>query len=286
MEYFGVNATMNWLTTTGAPFQPEGGIQGVAHLKNYTVEYAEWGDGPPIVLVPGLAGGYQLLGPLARELARNHRVICYQLRGEDNCFAIRQNFGLSDLVHDLGEFLDWMCLESPTLFGVSFGGIIALEFAARHRHRLDRLVLTGVGSRFQPNLVQKVAGTVLSRFPLPTDSPFVNQFFNLLFGAPQKQDDLFHFVTRQCWQTDQSMMAYRFQMVEKFNMTSRLSQISAPTLILSGEKDILVSQRSLMDLGSGIPRAKMVRLPGCGHLGFVTQAPLYAERLEQFLAQK
>jgi len=47
-----------------------------------SVEVTELGRGEPIVLVPGLAGGWKLLGPLAHALARNHRVFTYSLRGE------------------------------------------------------------------------------------------------------------------------------------------------------------------------------------------------------------
>src|SRR5204862_4948925 len=108
-----------WLQSTGATFTPEGGISGAAHLTNYTVEYRIWGEGEPIVLVPGLAGGMGLLGPLARLLAFRHKVICHQLRGEDNCFAIRRPFDLLNLVFDLREFLDKLGVETPTLFGAS-----------------------------------------------------------------------------------------------------------------------------------------------------------------------
>ena len=65
------------------------------------------------------------------------------------------------------------------------------------------------------SLLQRVAGMVLTRYPLPTNNPFVNQFFNLLFGSRQKQGPLFQFVTRQCWQTDQSVMAHRFRLVDR-----------------------------------------------------------------------
>ena len=61
----------------------------------------------------------------------------------------------------------------------------------------------------------------LSRFPLPFDNPFVNQWFNLFFGRAQGQDPLFHFVTRQCWQTDQSVMSHRFRLAEAFDMGAR-----------------------------------------------------------------
>jgi pimeloyl-ACP methyl ester carboxylesterase len=278
-----VKASKEWLHEIGAQFSAGAGVSGCAQLTHYTAEYCEWGDGPPIVLVPGLAGGFELLGPVARLLARHHRVISYQLRGEDNCFALRRPFDLADLVADLSEFLDWLCLENPTILGVSFGGVLALEFAARYPHRLDRLIVQGVGARFEQGLIQQVASTVLNRFPLPSDNPFVNQFFNLLFGARQDNDALFEFVTRQCWQTDQSMMAHRFRLVEGFNMEAKLRRIRVPTLVLAGDRDMLVSPRSLCSLCEGLKRVHFARLPGCGHLAFVTHPDMLAAKVGEFL---
>jgi len=272
------------LATSGAEFSAGIGRSGYAHLKHYTAEYRVWGDGPPLVLVPGLAGGFELLGPLARLLARRFQVISYQLRGEDGCFALRRRFGMRDLVEDLAEFLDWHSLESPAVLGVSFGGVVALEFAARFPRRLDSLVVQGVGARFERGLLQRVAGLVLSRYPLPSDNAFVNQFFNLLFGSRQKPGPLFEFVTRQCWQTDQGIMAHRFHLVEHLDMVRRLPQIDVPALVMAGNRDLLVSQRSLDDLCEAIPDAELVRLAGCGHLAFITQPERVAREVHRFLS--
>jgi pimeloyl-ACP methyl ester carboxylesterase len=278
-----VKASKSWLASSGAMFRAADGVPGCAHLSNYTVDYCEWGQGPPIVLVPGMAGGYDLLGPLARILARDFRVISYQLRGEDNCFALRRRFDREDLVGDLAEFIDCLCLEKPTIMGVSFGGVLALEFAAKHPYRLKDLIVQGAGSRFERGLLQVVAGTVLSRFPLPSDNPFVNQFFNLLFGGATKKDALFDFVTRQIWKTDQSMMAHRFNLVESFDINGRMGRIRVPTLLLAGEKDVLASPRSVTVLAEGIPNAQLKRLPHAGHLAFVTHANLVADKVRRFL---
>jgi pimeloyl-ACP methyl ester carboxylesterase len=274
---------MDWVETSGEAFSAGSGRAGFAHLKHYTVEFREWGDGPPLVLVPGLAGGFELLGPMARLLARHFRVISYQLRGEDDCFALRQRFGMTDLAHDLAEFLDWQCLERPAVMGVSFGGVLAMEFASRYSNRLNALVVQGVGAHFESGLLQQVAGMVLSRYPLPPDNPFVNQFFNLLFGSKQRPGPLFQFVTSRCWQTDQSVMAHRFRLVEHFDVDRRLGCIQAPTLILSGDRDLLVSPKSLQALRDGIPNARFTPLPRCGHLAFVAQPELVAEEVARFL---
>jgi 3-oxoadipate enol-lactonase len=272
------------LAISGEQFNGDPATSGCAHLKHYTVNYREWGEGPPLVLVPGLAGGFELLGPLARRLAKHYRVISYHLRGEDDCFALRRPFGLSDLVEDLAEFLDWHCLENPAVMGVSFGGIVGLEFAARLPNRLRRLVVQGVGAHFERGLLQRVAATVLSSYPLPADNPFINQFFNLLFGKRQEPGPLFDFVTGTCWQTDQSVMVHRFRLAERHDMTGRLERVRVPSLVLTGDRDLLVSERSLEALRQGLARAKLVRLPGCGHLAFVTKPCRVAEEVQRFLS--
>lgn len=277
-----MKASTGWLAATGAQFSAGIGRSGCAHLTYYTVNYREWGEGPPLVLVPGLAGGYELLGPLARQLAKYFRVISYQLRGEDDPFALRRRFGLKDLASDLAEFLDWHCLERPTVLGVSFGGVLALEFAARYPGRLGALAIQGTGARYERGLVQRVAGMVLSHFLLPSDSPFINQFFNLLFGRRQNRGPLFDFVTRQCWQTDQSVMAHRFQLVEQFDAVDRLHRIRVPTLALTGDRDLLVSESSLRALEEGVRACRRVCLPGCGHLAAVTEPSRVAEEVRRF----
>src|SRR5207248_202816 len=132
-------------------------------------------------------------------------------------------------------------------------------------------------------LLQRVAGFVLSRYPLPADNPFINQFFNLLFGGRQRPGPLVEFVTRQCWQTDQSVMAHRFRLVETYDLGDRARQIRVPTLALVGDRDLLVSERSLEALGAGVPRAKVVRLAKCGHLAFATRPDRVADEVRRFL---
>jgi len=278
-----VKAAMEWLTATGAAFDPGAGRTGTAQLRHYAARFSVWGEGPPLVLGPGLAGGMHLVGPLARVLARHFQVISYQLRGEDDCFALRRRFSLVDLVDDLNELLDWFGLERPSLMGVSFGGVLGLELAIRRPGRMQALMLQGVGPRFEPGLLQQIAGLVLSRYPLPSDNPFFNQFFNLFFGGRQAPGPLFDFVTRQCWQTDQGVMAHRFRMVEQIDFTGRVGGLRVPTLLMAGERDLLVSIGGLRALASSVPGAKSVSLPGCGHLAFVTHPERVALEVRAFL---
>ena len=278
-----MKASFEWLNTTNRKYVALNRSSAFVHLGKYTAELYEAGAGSPIILIPGLAGGFELLGPLANSLATSHHVYSYQLRGENDCFVLRHPFDLDDLVEDLAELLDHLKLETPTIMGLSFGGIIALKFAIRYPHRLNRLILQGTGARYEAGLLQQIASTVLSRFPLPADSPFVNQFFNLLFGGKQKRDSLFDFVTQQIWRTDQSVMAHRFRLVEELDVEDQLGAIKAPTLVLAGERDVLVSPRSLSTLCDRIADVQLERLPNCGHLAFVTRPDAIVRSVSRFV---
>jgi 3-oxoadipate enol-lactonase len=278
-----VRLTQDWLGV-GSEFGLGEARWGLARLRHYTARYIDLGEGPPLVLVPGLAGGVELLGPLVRLLARDFRVISYQLRGEDDCFALRRQFGLPDLVEDLRELLDFFHLETPHIGGVSFGGMLALSLAAHYPARVDSLVVQGVGAVFHPGMLVQLLRHVLCQFPLPADSPFVNQFFNLFFGGRMKQGPLLSFVTRQCWTTDQGVMAHRFGLVEPFDLRRELARIRARTLVLNGDRDLLVSKPSLQALEQGLHSVRRVDLPGCGHLAFVTHPEWVADEIAAFLA--
>lgn len=271
-----------WHRSSGAVFRTEWARTGVADLKYYNASFSEVGQGPPLLLIPGLAGGMDLLAPFIRELARSFRVISFQLRGENDCFALRRRFWLRDLVDDIREFSARYGLERPFMAGVSFGGLLAVEFAATYPQMVSALAVQGVGARFERGLLQRIASLVLSGFPLPTNSPFVNQFFNLLFGGRQPRG-LFEFVTHQCWQTDQSVMAHRLHLVERHDLARRVGRVTAPTLLLAGDRDFLVSRQSLQQLSEGLTSGCSELLEGCGHLAFVTHPQLVASQFRTFL---
>jgi pimeloyl-ACP methyl ester carboxylesterase len=278
-----VKASLDWLHSTNRKYGGLAAPSAFVHLGRYTTELYESGSGSPIVLIPGLAGSYELLGPLAKSLAQSRHVYSYQLRGENDCFVLRHPFDLDDLVEDLAELLDQLKLESPTIMGLSFGSVIALKFAIRYPYRLNRLIVQGTGARFEGGLLQQIASTVLSRFPLPADSPFVNQFFNLLFGGKQKRDSLFDFVTEQIWRTDQSVMAHRLRLLEGLDVEDQLGSIRVPTLVLCGDRDVMVSPQSLRTLCERIPDVHLQRLPKCGHLAFVTKPDAIVKSVTQFV---
>jgi len=234
------------------------------------VEVVQIGSGDPVVLVPGLAGGWRLVAPLALKLAQRFQVTVCGLRGDRFPTGGPWARDMADHAHDLAEVMGQLRLERPALVGISFGGAVALELACAQPQRIGALVVHGAGARFRTSIGSTVARRVLERFPLPSDNRFVNQFFNLLHGGKPEPGPLAEFVVERCWETDQSVMARRLALLESYDVSERLWQIDAPTLVVAGSRDVIVPAAEQKALAASIPGARFETLEGAGHVGFLT----------------
>ncbi|QEH32390.1 AB hydrolase superfamily protein YvaM [Aquisphaera giovannonii] len=259
-------------------------------LGGERVEVVRLGRGEPLVMVPGLAGSWRLLLPLARRLARRYEVITYGLRDEGvpgfGIGGLRS--GLWDIgghADDVASLIDQLGLESPTVLGVSFGGVIALQAAVDHPRSVGALIVHGAEAKFHATIGSKIARRVLERFPLPTDNRFVNQFFNLLHGAKPEPGPLVDFVVERIWETDQSVMARRLAQLEGFDVSDQLWKVEAPTLVLAGAKDVIVPAARQRRLAEGIAGARFEALEGAGHIGFLTHRREFARQVVKHLRE-
>jgi pimeloyl-ACP methyl ester carboxylesterase len=239
------------------------------------------GQGQPLVVVPGLAGGLDLLDPLIAELSRSFTVYAYQLRGEE--------FGIFDRAYDLGRLADDLAsvirglgLERPGLLGVSFGGAIALELASRNSVPLSFLSLQGSADRFDGGLFGAVARRVLGGMPLPPDNPFVNQFFHLLVGSRGLPEERFNFLVDRCWRTDQSVMSHRLELLGGFDRSALRERIKVPTLAVGTENDVIVPAKQVREMARQLPTAVYRELRSAGHFAFVTHPGDVANSVRRF----
>jgi len=249
------------------------------------VDVVQMGQGEPIVLIPGLAGGWKLLTPLAALLAKHHQVTIPGLRGDRFPMGNASAREVGDHARDIAGVIDLLGLERPAVFGVSFGGAIALELAVEQPQKIGALILQGVEARFRTTLGATIARRVLERFPLPSDNGFLNQFFNLLHGGKPAPGPLSDFVVERCWETDQGVMARRIGLLETFDVSERLWQVEVPTLVLAGTRDVIVPPSRQRALASGIPGARYATLEGAGHIGFLSHRAEVSRQARQFLRE-
>jgi len=111
---------------------------GSAPINGAEIYYEVAGEGPPVVLVHAGTADSRMWQPTFAELAAQHRVVRYDLRG----------FGRSALsggpfshVADLAGLLDFLDIPTAALVGASYGGGIAIDFCILHPQRVSALLL-------------------------------------------------------------------------------------------------------------------------------------------------
>lgn len=254
------------------------------------VDVLKMGRGQPLVMLPGLAGGWKLVWPLARRLSRHYEVHVCGLRGDtDPSTGLEGGPGvpwdLSEYAHDLRDLLDRLDLGAPAVLGVSFGGAVALQYAIEYPSGLGSLMVYGADSRFRTSMASTIARRVLERYSLPTDSPFVNQFFHLLYGKKPEPGPVVDFVARRIWETGQGVMARRLAQLESFEVSEQLWRIDVPTLVQAGERDVIVPAARQRALAEAIPGAQFRTIADAGHIGFLTHQAEIVRGVRRHLAR-
>ncbi len=242
------------------------------------------GRGEPLVLVPGIAGGARLVLPLARRLAQRNEVYVVEPRSADAGVAGAVDQSIEGLAADLARTIGQAGLERPTVFGVSFGGLVALQMACdQPASSCGRLILYGTERRFEQLRTAELVRHVLNRFPLPHDHPFLNQFFNVLFGCKPEPGPLYDFVVGRLWETEQAVIAKRLRALEAFDLTDRTGLVDVPTLVLAGLRDVLVRPARQEALVRSLPDARFRTIEGAGHIGFLTHRAEVSRMVHAFL---
>ena len=99
------------------------------------------GSGHPLVFIPGLQGRWEFMRRTVDALASAGRVVTFSLDEVDADRRFNADRGLSGYVEHIEHTLDALQIERAAICGVSFGGIVALQFAARRPDRTSALIL-------------------------------------------------------------------------------------------------------------------------------------------------
>ena len=249
------------------------------------------GRGTPVVLVPGLQGRWEWMQPTVDALARHHRVITFSLCDEPTSgFPCEPAKGFSNFIEQIDQALERSGLAQAGIVGVSYGGLIAAEFAARRPQRVSRLVLASAVHRtWQPDRLQQrcldaprlmspvFVATSPSRLRPEIAAALAGVGPRLRFSAEQAARAVLS-------PTTPTRMARRIRWAQSHRFANPHS-VKAPTLVVTGEPGldrvmpVDVTRRYLDDIDS----ARHVVLEHTGHLGSMTRPDDFAGVVRSFV---
>jgi pimeloyl-ACP methyl ester carboxylesterase len=116
-------------------------------LRGLRFHYREYGDGsaPPIVLLHGVASNAKIWITVAPRLAERFHVLALDQRGHGESDKPDSGYDFATVAADLGAFIDALKLKRSMVAGHSWGGNVALEYAAGHPDALAGLALVDGG---------------------------------------------------------------------------------------------------------------------------------------------
>ncbi len=248
------------------------------------------GEGPPLVLVPGVQGRWEYSRGLVETLARTHRVITFSLCDERGG---RPGAAPFDVFADqVVAAMDAAGVDRAPLVGVSFGGLVALRVAARHGpSRATALVLVSAPG---PRWHLRPRHDIYARLPwlfgpiFLLESPW--RLRQEVLAALPDWPARAHYLREQARTivtapVSLARMAARGRLIGRYDRTADARRVSVPTLVLQGDPalDHVTGAGGTHEYANLIPNAALVTMERTGHLGSVTRPTECAALIHRFL---
>jgi pimeloyl-ACP methyl ester carboxylesterase len=250
------------------------------------------GSGPPIIVIPGIQGRWEWMRPGIEALSSHCRVLTFSLADEPGCGAsFDETAGFDCYVEQVRAAMDGAGLDKATVCGVSYGGVIASAFAARHPERTNALVLV---SALPPTWMPDDRVRFYMRAPRLLTPVFLlaslRMFPEIAAAHPGVVPSLRE-ARRHGWNVLTHMfsptrMARRVRLLAASRQPD-LSGIRVPTLVLTGDPmlDRVVPVRATREYARLIPHARVITLERTGHLGLITRPQVFAGIVAPFVAE-
>ncbi len=251
----------------------------------YRMTFRVLGEGPPLVLIPGIASTYRGYAPRAlNRLSEKFRTVVYDYPGENHGDGARLgSIRHEHLVDDVFGLLEHLRIGRAFLFGLSFGSTITLASLHREPRRFPKAVVQGAFARRSFAMTEKLAlrfgrlvpGT-LARLPLREKI----LTYNNRLEFPSEIDDRWTYYVEQNGLTPIGPMAHRLDLLGRLDLRPLLGAIPTEVLLLQGNEDRIVPRRFYDELCAALPNARGVIMPLVGHQPHFT----HAEGLAQAVA--
>ena len=237
-------------------------------------------EAPVVVLLCSLGSTVDMWAPQRRDLAGDYRVLTMDTRGHGGSAVTPGPYFVEDLGDDVLETLDHLDVDVAAFVGVSLGGAMSQAIALRVPERVSALGLVCTSAQFD-NLdafveraetartegVATIADAVVARWFTDDIDPTTRTTMRDMIAS-----------------TPDEGYASCCEAIVAWDSTTRLSSITAPTLVISGAQDPATPPEHGRFLADGIPGARLEVLEHAAHLASYQRAevvtPLLAELLK------
>jgi proline iminopeptidase len=253
----------------------------------------------PIIAVnggPGLSHAYMMQNDLWQRVAAHRLVVLYDQRGTGASKHLQSNApqNMDAQVADLDAVRKALALDQAAVLGDSYGGMIAMAYAAAHPEHVARLILSDSAAPSWKGLVhllpqvfpdREEQGAAESK-QLAADpeaaarAGLVNHMRQMFYSMEMRDAYLAHMGDLGF---EPAVGGAVQKATENLDLTSKLAGFKFPTLVITGRYDMNVAPLTAWRMAHAIPGAQLVFFEKSGHLPAYEEPEKYHKVLEDFL---
>jgi pimeloyl-ACP methyl ester carboxylesterase len=224
------------------------------------------------------------------RLAERFQVVTFDNRGTGRTDKPEGPYSIAQMASDAVGLMDHLGWPSADVMGVSMGGMIAQELTLNYPERVKHLVLACTncgGAESVPAGPEVLALLTMPRGELSAEEVY-KATLPLLFQPSyiEENKEVIEETVKRLMiaPTPPSCFISQFQGIAVWSTHSRLGDIQKPTLVITGDEDILIPPQNSRILADAIPGCRLVEVKGGAH-GFISQFPdRVADEVLAFLA--
>lgn len=248
-----------------------------------TVNAAEFGDGPPLILLHSLLADRTSFDLIVPTLAKSFRVIVPELPGFGRSQAV--SGGLANVADRMaGVVQDCAHGDQPIVLGNGYGGFVALQMAIRFPALAKRLVLADCGAVFSAagrEAFRTMAKTAAANGLSAVTDVAMRRLFSAAFQ--ESNPELMRIRREAFLRTDPTVFHAACEALAELDLRPHLKSVVEPVLVLVGEHDEATPPPMSHELATGLPHARLVILDGCAHVPQLQQPEAFLQSINSFL---
>jgi 3-oxoadipate enol-lactonase len=255
-------------------------------VRDIETNYREEGSGFPLILIHGLSDDSTLWTPLVPELSKHYKTIAVDIRGHgcsskpDNAYSIKL------FSEDLSGFMEKQEISQTHLMGLSMGGAVAQQFALDQPDKVRSLILLSAFSHSDPGLRDTMM-QLRDSIEIGGLSAFFGEAVKWVVSSEftsVNADAIAEMKVRSVQINSPEVVLRTIDACLDFNVKDKISQIRAPTLIISGREDALTPLHLAEEIHRSIRGSQWKILEGAGHNFFIPKKiPELTELILEFL---
>lgn len=240
----------------------------IKKINDIKINYQQFGTGEDLVFLHGWGQNIEMMLPLANRFKEKYRITILDLPGFGNSEEPSKAYTIYDYSELLKDLLTSLNVKNPTLIAHSFGGRVAICYAAQNP--VQKLVLFG-SPCIRKETVSKKTTFYKNVKKLPGMKKIAEVAKNYI-GSPD-------------YKNASSMMREILVNVINQDLSSSAKNIKAPTLLIWGTNDEAAPIEDARELEKLLKDGALIELPGCTHYAYLEAIDQVTNILNSFLEE-